>query len=408
MSMSEPGSKQSSAPSSPRGLSLAIFLGLLVLLITLLSLLSGPSQVDASGAGLRQATIDQKGRMLVMKVRSGRNFALRRLARQPDFSQPAARYLCFELRRSGEERSSRVCLGGRGGARRQAGIARLTSKGKVLKPATIPVKVKGSSTRGLKLSFPPGRAGLVPGKYSWRVRYSDGGCLDNPRSCRSSFPRSGNLRYRLRPVAVVGCTGGNGAVVNRGPRGKRRVALTFDDGPSSYTPRILRILRRKKVAATFFMLGDQVAADPAGARRVLAAGHEIGNHSSDHALLPGYSNLKRANRQIRRATGFKPCLFRPPYGALSSSVKQSARELGMKSIIWDIDTSDWSTPGSGAIRSRISNAGPGSIVLMHDGGGPRSQTVDALPGAIHDLRSRGFSFVTVSRLLGSRLIFRPR
>jgi peptidoglycan/xylan/chitin deacetylase (PgdA/CDA1 family) len=389
-------------------LSVALFLGLLVLLVAIVSQLTGASSVDASGAGLRKATIEQKGRMLVMEVRSGRKFALRRLNRQPDVSRPLARYLCLELRRSGEDRISRVCIGGKGGARRKAGFARVTSAGEVLKPATIPVKVKGSSTRGLVLSFSPDRAGLAPGRYSWRVRHSNGDCLDNPRSCRSAFPPAGTSRYRLRPIEVIGCTGGNGAVVKRGPGGKRQVALTFDDGPSSYTPEILGVLRRKKVAATFFMLGDQVAADPAGARRVLAAGHEIGNHSSDHALLPGFSNLKRANRQIRRATGFKPCLFRPPYGALNSSVKRSAGELGMKSVIWDIDTVDWSTPGSGSIRARISGAGPGSIVLMHDGGGPRSQTVDALPGAIHNLRSRGFSFVTVSKLLGNRFFFRPR
>jgi peptidoglycan/xylan/chitin deacetylase (PgdA/CDA1 family) len=86
----------------------------------------------------------------------------------------------------------------------------------------------------------------------------------------------------------------------------------------------------------------------------------------------------------------------------------SARDLGMKSILWDIDTSDWSTPGTGAIRSRVSSAGSGSIVLMHDGGGPRSQTVAALPGAIHNLRARGYGFVTVSKLLGNRFVYRPR
>jgi peptidoglycan-N-acetylglucosamine deacetylase len=168
------------------------------------------------------------------------------------------------------------------------------------------------------------------------------------------------------------------------------------------------VLRRKKVKATFFMLGDLVSRDPSAARRVLAAGHELANHSSTHSLLPGYSDIGRASRTIRRATGFKPCLFRPPYGALNSSVVGNVRELGMKSVLWDVDTSDWSTPGTGAIQARISGAGPGSIVLMHDGGGPRSQTVAALPGAIHNLRARGFRFVTVTKLLGNRFIYRPR
>ena len=139
------------------------------------------------------------------------------------------------------------------------------------------------------------------------------------------------------------------------------------------------------------------------------AGHEIANHSSTHPLLPGYSDIRRASSTIRRVTGFKPCLFRPPYGALNASVVSSAKNLGMKSVLWDVDTSDWRTPGHAA-RSALGSAapGPGSIVLMHDGGGSRSQTVAALAGAIHDLRSRGYGFTTVTKLLGNRFIYRPR
>ncbi len=226
--------------------------------------------------------------------------------------------------------------------------------------------------------------------------------------CRSSFPRKGFARYRVRPVAIVGCTGGNGQVVRSGPGGKKRVALTFDDGPSVYTPQVMDVLRRKKVKATFFMLGDMVSRDPSTARRVLAAGHEVANHSSTHPMLPGYSDIRRASSTIKRATGFRPCLFRPPYGALNASVVSSVKDLGMKSVLWDVDTSDWSRPGTGTIRSRIGGAGPGSIILMHDGGGSRSQTVAALAGGIHDLRSRGYRFVTVTRLLGNRFVYRPR
>lgn len=408
MSMSGAGRNDIARHPGSRGVCLALFLGLFVLLTSLLVLLSGPSSVGAAGNDLRKAKISQKGRMLVLQVNSADRFAIRRLARQPDFSRPLARYLCLELRRRGEDRTSRVCFGGRRDHRRVAGFARITSKGQAIKPRTIPVRVKGSSDSGLTISFVPGRAKLTPGRYAWRVRFSNGDCIEEPRTCRSDYPRSGFSSYRVRPVRVVGCTGGDGRVVSRGPRGRKAVALTFDDGPSSYTPDVLRVLRRKKVKATFFVLGNLVAADPAATRRILAAGHEIANHSSDHALLPGYSNLSRANRQIWRATGFKPCLFRPPYGAINSSVRNSARDLGMKSVLWDVDTSDWSTPGSGLISSRISSARNGSIVLMHDGGGPRSQTVAALPGAIRNLRSRGYRFETVTRLLGNRFIYRPR
>lgn len=408
MSMSEADNTGFHSLPGSRGYLLAAFLGLFVFLIALLILLSGPPSVGAAGNDLRKAKISQKGRMLVVQVNSADRFAISRLARHPDVDRPLARYLCLELQRRGEHRTSRICVGGRRDNRTVAGFARVTPQGRVLKPGTVPVRLKGSSTSGLTLTFVPGRASLTPGKYAWRVRFSNGDCIDQPQSCRSSYPQNGLSAYRVRPVRVVGCTGGNGQVVSHGPRGRKRVALTFDDGPSSYTPEVLSVLRRKKVKATFFMLGNQVAAEPSAARRVLAAGHEIANHSSDHALLPGYSNLKRANRQIRKATGFKPCLFRPPYGAINSSVKQSARELDMKSVLWDIDTSDWSTPGSGAIRSRVSSARSGSIVLMHDGGGPRSQTVAALPGAIHNLRDRGYTFVTVTKLLGDRFLYRPR
>lgn len=396
--------RNSIGPAGTRNAALACF----ALLLAVLILFSGPSEVDAAGNDLRTASLTQKGRLLVAKIVPGREFAIRNLERQPDLSRPRARYLCLEFRRKGAKRISRVCIGGRSASRRAAGFARVTPGGKAIKPATIPVKVKGTSAAGLVVSFVPGKARVTPGRYSWRVRFSTGECLEEPNRCRSSFPRKGFSKYRVRPVSVVGCTGGDGQVVRSGPRGRKRVALTFDDGPSSYTSQVLSVLRRKKAKATFFMVGNLVNRDPSTARRVLAAGHEIGNHSSTHPVLPGYSDIARASRSIRRATGFKPCLFRPPYGALSSSVIASARSLGMKSVIWDVDTSDWRTPGTGAIQSRISGARPGSIVLMHDGGGYRGQTVAALSGGIRSLRARDFKIVTVTKLLGNRFIYRPR
>ncbi len=379
-----------------------------LLLFATLVLFSGPAEVGAAGTDLRQASVAQKGRSLVVKVVPGRQFAISRLERQPDFSRPRASFLCLEMRRKGDSRISRICIGGKRDSRGAAGFARITPAGKPVKQQTIPVKVSGTSASGLTFSFVPGRAHAVPGSYGWRVLFSTGTCDEVSGDCRSSYPRKGFARYRVRPVEIVGCTGGNGQVVRRGPGGKKLVALTFDDGPTVYTPQVMDVLRRKKVKATFFMLGDMVSRDPSTARRVLAAGHEVANHSSSHPLLPGYADISRASRTIRRATGFRPCLFRPPYGALNSSVVASVRNLGMKSVLWDVDTSDWSTPGTGTIRSRIGRAGPGSIILMHDGGGSRSQTVAALAGGIHDLRSRGYRFVTVTRLLGNRFIYRPR
>lgn len=198
-------------------------------------------------------------------------------------------------------------------------------------------------------------------------------------------------------------------MVLHGPRRGKRVALTFDDGPGPDTALILKRLRRFKVKATFFMLGMQVNSLPGLARKVLAEGHEIANHSSVHEIRPSYRDISAANRDIRQKTGFRPCLFRPPYGATSRTLNRAVKRSRMKIVIWDVDTVDWDLPGAGKIHRRItSGVRPGSIVLMHDGGGPREQTANALPGAIRTLRRRGYRFVTVSELLGNQLIYRTQ
>jgi peptidoglycan/xylan/chitin deacetylase (PgdA/CDA1 family) len=118
--------------------------------------------------------------------------------------------------------------------------------------------------------------------------------------------------------------------------------------------------------------------------------------------------MAETNRRIKAASGFEPCLFRPPGGAFNSRVVSDARRLGMTTVIWDVDPADWSRPGTSAIYSRVVSATrPGSIVIMHDGGGDRSQTVAALPRIIRTLRHRGYSFVTVTKLLGNHFVWRP-
>ena len=106
--------------------------------------------------------------------------------------------------------------------------------------------------------------------------------------------------------------------------------------------------------------------------------------------------------------GFQPCLFRPPFGSFNAGTVANARRAGMSTIIWDVDPRDWSTPGTAAIYSRVvSGTHTGSIVLMHDGGGPRGETVAALPRIIRTFKSRGYRMVTVSQLLGQPLLWRP-
>jgi peptidoglycan/xylan/chitin deacetylase (PgdA/CDA1 family) len=206
----------------------------------------------------------------------------------------------------------------------------------------------------------------------------------------------------------VSCRDSGPTPVFNGPRRHKVVALTFDDGPSEYTPQILSILRRAHVQGTFFELGDQIIGREDMSRTLLASHEELANHSLRHEYKPSRASMETTSRRIDAATGFKPCLFRPPYGAYDSRVVGDARSLGMTTVNWDVDPTDWTNPGSDAIYQRVvTHVRPGSIVLMHDGGGNRSQTVAALPRIIKNLKGRGYRFATVSELLGQRTVWEP-
>lgn len=199
----------------------------------------------------------------------------------------------------------------------------------------------------------------------------------------------------------VGCTAPVGAIVRAGPRAGREVALTFDDGPSrTQTPAILETLVAFGAHATFFEEGRHVAGREALMRQILAAGDEIGNHSFDHPIDPGTAELTSTDEAIRGATGFEPCLFRPPYGEIDAKVERAARAAGLEIVLWTLDSEDDHHPGVAAIRRRVvRRARPGAIVLLHDGG-HHPQTVEALSGILEGLQARGFRCVTVSELLG--------
>ena len=210
-------------------------------------------------------------------------------------------------------------------------------------------------------------------------------------------------RRRVRPRRLIGCHAAGASYRLAGSRAHRVVALTFDDGPSAYTSRVLAILRRFGIHGTFFIIGQQVRGNEGLLRRELAAGNAIGNHTFTHANVSGGGIRQMLSTQgaIRRATGYTPCLFRAPYGAVSGLLMRQARGLGMNTIQWSVDPRDWSRPGTGAIYSRIVSATrPGAIILMHDGGGPRGETVAALPRVISTLRARGYRFATLPQLLG--------
>ena len=185
------------------------------------------------------------------------------------------------------------------------------------------------------------------------------------------------------------------------------IALTFDDGPSpGYTNTILAILERYHIHATFFMLGVWVQRYPDLARAVFADGDVIGDHTWGHPDLTKLGNdqinqqLANTRDIIQQTTGARAALFRPPYGAYTRRVLDLAAALQFSTIVWSVDPRDWSRPGTDAIMSRVLNATQnGSIILLHDGGGDRSQTVAALPTIIEQLQQRGFTFVTIPQLL---------
>ncbi len=168
------------------------------------------------------------------------------------------------------------------------------------------------------------------------------------------------------------------------------VYLTFDDGPSPYTPAILRVLARTRSTATFFQLGVNQAVYPTTVQAVRAQGSAIGNHTYDHADLTTLTR-EQVRAELRRGPRGTTCA-RPPYGATNSQVRHLIERAGLKQIQWSDDTIDWSRPGKRAIylRATSKHVVNGSIVLMHDGGGPREQTVTALPKIIAELQRRGY------------------
>ncbi|HEY6682334.1 MAG TPA: polysaccharide deacetylase family protein, partial [Propionibacteriaceae bacterium] len=172
-------------------------------------------------------------------------------------------------------------------------------------------------------------------------------------------------------------------------KGGGTVYLTFDDGPSQYTPAVLNILRATHSTATFFELGFRQAEHPAEAAKVRATGNNIGNHTYSHLDL---TTLTAGEIRSEVARGPRSSCLRPPFGATDPRVRRILAQQGLREVLWTTDTKDWSRPGSKKIvkAATAPAVGAGSIVLMHDGGGDRSQTVAALPQIIANLQQRGY------------------
>lgn len=183
------------------------------------------------------------------------------------------------------------------------------------------------------------------------------------------------------------------------------VALTFDDGPTpQYTPQILAVLAREHVPATFCEIGQQARAQPALVRRVVAEGHRLCDHTITHDPAIGthrpsvIDQQLRASRDVVATAGATDIdYFRAPNGIWTPTLVRLSAQDGMQPLGWSVDPRDWSRPGVAAIvRTVQTHVRPGAVVLLHDGGGPRDQTVAALAQLIPWLRAQGYSFVLPS------------
>ncbi|MBM7702043.1 polysaccharide deacetylase family protein [Metabacillus iocasae] len=187
------------------------------------------------------------------------------------------------------------------------------------------------------------------------------------------------------------------------------IALTFDDGPDPrYTPVILNLLDEYEAKATFFVVGSRIDRYPRIAKRQVKEGHELANHTYSHLQVQGQSvqrieeEIKRAGTAIEEITGQPSYLFRPPTGYYDDNVVNAAKSQGYTVVMWSWhqDTFDWRNPGVGRIVNQVlNNARSGDIVLFHDTGGNRRQTIEALKQILPELEKRGYKFVTISDLL---------
>lgn len=194
--------------------------------------------------------------------------------------------------------------------------------------------------------------------------------------------------------------------LNEVPTSRPAVALTFDDGPHpTHTPVLLDILAEHRVRATFYVIGALVRRYPEIVRRMVAEGHELGNHTWAHPTLSRLGNgsvlreIDRTQEIIWQTVGHVPVTMRPPYGAFSErQSRMLAAERNLPNVLWTVDPQDWRRPGPRVVADRIiRGARPGAIVLAHDIHGP---TVRAMPAALDGLAARGLACVTMSELLG--------
>ena len=250
------------------------------------------------------------------------------------------------------------------------------------------------TNNGNSLAWPLGQASLLPSSYgelTITVPISSvSKYLQNPTARKfANIPKPAK---KPKPAPATPTP----TVANK------TIALTFDDGPGPYTAHLLDILDQYGAKATFFLIGSKVSGQASVVRSIQARGHQLGNHSWSHPELPKLSvdqiagEIDRTNEAIRQATGVKPSILRPPYGAVNGVVLEQLRLRNMSSILWSVDTRDWADRNSQIVCSRaVAGARPGAVILMHD---IHQTSVNAVPCILSSLKQQGYSFVTIQRL----------
>ena len=250
------------------------------------------------------------------------------------------------------------------------------------------------TNNGNSLAWPLGQASLLPSSYGELTITmpisSVSKYLQNPTARKfANIPKPAE-KPKPAPAAPTP------TVANK------TIALTFDDGPGPYTAHLLDILDQYGAKATFFLIGSKVSGQASVVRSIQARGHQLGNHSWSHPELPKLSvdqiagEIDRTNETIRQATGVKPSILRPPYGAVNGVVLEQLRLRNMSSILWSVDTRDWADRNSQIVCSRaVAGARPGAVILMHD---IHQTSVNAVPCILSSLKQQGYSFVTIQRL----------
>jgi peptidoglycan-N-acetylglucosamine deacetylase len=400
----------------------SLIIGIAALVCCASPALGKSAPTTAGLAGVQSARLEQNARSLEWTVTLVHGISARGIA-------SARRRVCLELAMphatgvgkevclsSAAEHGPRLALtqarwhGSRvGGTRPLAGAVTRSNRG-----------------RTITASFTPTALGLPYRSVRWQVRSEARGrrCPSTrvngrtERLCALDFPAHHAPVATLHTPQLVGCVPAGPSLVYGGPTDRREIALSFDDGPWSDPPTIdfVNELKKLGVTGTFFEIGEQIPEfDPTGAvdRAMLADGDMIGNHTWTHPQMTSLSptqqtsELEQTNEAIHHATGFTPCLWRPPYGDTSPALESLARSLGMLTVMWNIDPRDWALPGTGSIVATVlKEAQNGGITEMHFGGGPRAETLDALPQMVSDLRARGYRFVNLVQMLGLREVWR--